>query len=542
MTMVHLSRLAEDLIILCGDEHRFFELSDALSTGSSMMPQKKNPDPLELVRGKTGRAIGHLVALLTTMKGLPSGYNKDLQEDKHAVFDAEDTLAGCLAVVGVGRRRADAQSRAGRSGGIGLAPGDRRRRLSGRARRAVPARARDCRCARPEAGRRGAGIRVADARGMARGERVVRGRHRRPRDAAASVAAKRTPQSTRRGGRRAGEPSAWLARSLARGSRYCHARKRALLRLRRLSQFLSPPARIRREILMQQRQLRLGDILDDYCPRERRLTNHAVVAMIGDDVKQTRCTTCDAEHEYKHAQGAAAAAQDRHPPRSTRRSLPARPKRVAARRAGRRRRAGSRRAGDRRPRAAELSRRSPRPSTRHGATPRSTRRTPSDATPATTRATEDERERRARRRAGASAADSRARCRGPKGSRRRRVRRPTSRFASPAAARIASGRGQQRGGQPFQGNRSNGNIGGNRTRGGGRARAAAAAGPRRHAGGRRHGGRAASARSSRTRLAQLDSPCLISPASTVSSSVSPTSGRSRGRSRRRRPPPARALR
>jgi len=99
ITMVHLSRLAEDLIILCGDEYRFFELSDALSTGSSMMPQKKNPDPLELVRGKSGRAIGHLVALLTTMKGLPSGYNKDLQEDKQGVFDAEDTLAGCVAVV-----------------------------------------------------------------------------------------------------------------------------------------------------------------------------------------------------------------------------------------------------------------------------------------------------------------------------------------------------------------------------------------------------------------------------------------------------------
>ena len=99
MTMMHLSRLAEDLIILSGDEHRFFELSDALSTGSSMMPQKKNPDPLELVRGKTGRAIGALMALLTTLKGLPSGYNKDLQEDKHAVFDAEETLAGCSAVV-----------------------------------------------------------------------------------------------------------------------------------------------------------------------------------------------------------------------------------------------------------------------------------------------------------------------------------------------------------------------------------------------------------------------------------------------------------
>ena len=99
LTMVHLSRLSEDLIIFCGDEYRFFELSDALSTGSSMMPQKKNPDPLELVRGKTGRAVGHLVGMLTTLKGLPSGYNKDLQEDKYAVFDAEDTLTGCLTVV-----------------------------------------------------------------------------------------------------------------------------------------------------------------------------------------------------------------------------------------------------------------------------------------------------------------------------------------------------------------------------------------------------------------------------------------------------------
>jgi len=99
LTMVHLSRLAEDLIILCGDEHRFFEFSDALSTGSSMMPQKKNPDPLELVRGKTGRVLGQLVGLFTAMKGLPSGYNKDLQEDKEAVFGAEDTLAGCLGVV-----------------------------------------------------------------------------------------------------------------------------------------------------------------------------------------------------------------------------------------------------------------------------------------------------------------------------------------------------------------------------------------------------------------------------------------------------------
>jgi argininosuccinate lyase len=96
LAMVHLSRLAEDLIIFTGEEHGFFELSDASATGSSMMPQKKNPDPLELVRGKTGRAIGRLTGWLATMKGLPSGYNKDLQEDKEAVFDAEATVAVSL--------------------------------------------------------------------------------------------------------------------------------------------------------------------------------------------------------------------------------------------------------------------------------------------------------------------------------------------------------------------------------------------------------------------------------------------------------------
>jgi argininosuccinate lyase len=96
LTMVHLSRIAEDLIIFTGEEHGFFELADASATGSSMMPQKKNPDPLELVRGKTGRAIGRLTGWLVTMKGLPSGYNKDLQEDKEAVFDAETTLSASL--------------------------------------------------------------------------------------------------------------------------------------------------------------------------------------------------------------------------------------------------------------------------------------------------------------------------------------------------------------------------------------------------------------------------------------------------------------
>src|SRR5687767_1724737 len=96
VAMVHLSRLAEDLVIFTGEEHGFFELADESATGSSMMPQKKNPDPLELVRGKTGRAVGRLTGWLVTMKGLPSGYNKDLQEDKEAVFDAERTLAVSL--------------------------------------------------------------------------------------------------------------------------------------------------------------------------------------------------------------------------------------------------------------------------------------------------------------------------------------------------------------------------------------------------------------------------------------------------------------
>jgi argininosuccinate lyase len=101
LTMVHLSRFAEDMVIFSGEEHAFFELSDATSTGSSMMPQKKNPDPLELVRGKSGRAIGHLAGWLATIKGLPSGYNKDLQEDKEAVFDADETVGGSLEAVTV---------------------------------------------------------------------------------------------------------------------------------------------------------------------------------------------------------------------------------------------------------------------------------------------------------------------------------------------------------------------------------------------------------------------------------------------------------
>ena len=97
--MVHLSRVAEDFILFTSEEFRFFELADSAATGSSLMPQKKNPDPLELVRGKSGRVIGHLTGWLVTMKGLAAGYNKDLQEDKEALFDAEDTWAGCLRAV-----------------------------------------------------------------------------------------------------------------------------------------------------------------------------------------------------------------------------------------------------------------------------------------------------------------------------------------------------------------------------------------------------------------------------------------------------------
>ena len=98
LTMVHLSRLAEDIILYATTEFGFLELGDAIATGSSLMPQKKNPDSMELVRGKTGRVCGHLLGLLTTLKGLPLAYNKDMQEDKEAVFDALDTVTSSLQV------------------------------------------------------------------------------------------------------------------------------------------------------------------------------------------------------------------------------------------------------------------------------------------------------------------------------------------------------------------------------------------------------------------------------------------------------------
>jgi len=94
--MVHLSRFSEEIIMWCSWEFKFVELDDAFSTGSSIMPQKKNPDIAELVRGKSGRVFGDTMTLLTVMKGIALAYNKDMQEDKEAIFDAVDTVKMCL--------------------------------------------------------------------------------------------------------------------------------------------------------------------------------------------------------------------------------------------------------------------------------------------------------------------------------------------------------------------------------------------------------------------------------------------------------------
>ncbi|WP_027438044.1 argininosuccinate lyase [Lachnospira multipara] len=96
--MMHLSRFSEEIIIWNSNEYKFIELDDAFSTGSSIMPQKKNPDIAELVRGKTGRVYGALMSILTTMKGIPLAYNKDMQEDKELTFDAIDTVKGCISL------------------------------------------------------------------------------------------------------------------------------------------------------------------------------------------------------------------------------------------------------------------------------------------------------------------------------------------------------------------------------------------------------------------------------------------------------------
>jgi argininosuccinate lyase len=213
LTMVHLSRLAEDIIIFSGEEHGFFELSDAAATGSSMMPQKKNPDPLELVRGKSGRAIGRLAGFLATLKGLPSGYNKDLQEDKEAVFDADATLAGCLeAAAIVVRDLTIDRERAGRAAaGLLLAtdvadylvargmPFRRAHELVGGMTRRLLDAGRDFESLQPDEWRAYSELFGDDIR-----DRIT---------ARASVAARRTPQSTRPEAVEAAlqETRAWLA-------------------------------------------------------------------------------------------------------------------------------------------------------------------------------------------------------------------------------------------------------------------------------------------------------------------------------------------
>jgi len=115
---MHLSRLAEELVLWSSAEFGFIEIDDAYATGSSIMPQKKNPDVAELARARTGRVYGHLLALLTTLKGLPLAYNRDLQEDKEALFDTVDTLlasldvmAGMVATLKIDRARLEAAGR-----------------------------------------------------------------------------------------------------------------------------------------------------------------------------------------------------------------------------------------------------------------------------------------------------------------------------------------------------------------------------------------------------------------------------------------------
>ncbi|HML37392.1 MAG TPA: argininosuccinate lyase [Bacillota bacterium] len=120
IAMMHLSRFCEELILWSSSEFRFIELDDAFSTGSSIMPQKKNPDMAELIRGKTGRVYGDLMSLLTIMKGLPLAYNKDMQEDKQPVFDAGDTLKSSLAIftqmIATMKIRGEAMENAAKSG------------------------------------------------------------------------------------------------------------------------------------------------------------------------------------------------------------------------------------------------------------------------------------------------------------------------------------------------------------------------------------------------------------------------------------------
>ena len=143
MTAVDISRLAEEVVLWATKEFSFVTLDDAYSTGSSIMPQKKNPDVAELARGKAGRLVGDLTGLLTTLKALPLAYNRDLQEDKEPVFDAVDTLEVLLpAFSGMVATMVFDTERLAVAGPAGLLPGDRHRRVAGARGRAVPGRPR----------------------------------------------------------------------------------------------------------------------------------------------------------------------------------------------------------------------------------------------------------------------------------------------------------------------------------------------------------------------------------------------------------------
>ncbi len=132
LAMMHLSRFCEDLILWSTDEFGYVEIADAFTTGSSIMPQKKNPDVAELIRGKTGRVYGHLMALLTILKGLPMTYNRDLQEDKEPLFDTVDTLKASLRVLTAMIGRSLLQPQAdGKGGGRRILHGYGCRRISG---------------------------------------------------------------------------------------------------------------------------------------------------------------------------------------------------------------------------------------------------------------------------------------------------------------------------------------------------------------------------------------------------------------------------
>jgi argininosuccinate lyase len=144
--MVHLSRFSEEIVLWSSQEFRFVELDDAFSTGSSIMPQKKNPDVAELTRGKSGRSIGGLVTLLTMLKGLPLAYNKDLQEDKEAVFDLLDTVSMCLpAFTGMVRTLRVRRDRMRAAAMSGFHQRHRSGRLSGWTRPSLPGRPRSVR-------------------------------------------------------------------------------------------------------------------------------------------------------------------------------------------------------------------------------------------------------------------------------------------------------------------------------------------------------------------------------------------------------------